>query len=469
MNAIATSAAAVASHANECAWAQAPTTTHASGPLPERGEFVIRGAHVISMDPTVGDLPRGDLHVRNGEIVAVGPSLAVPEAETIDASGMILMPGFVDTHWHLWSSTFRALIKLNDPRDSYFPLTLRLGKLCTPEDSYRAVRLGLLEALLTGITTLHNWSHNVLTPAHADAEVRALQEFGIRGRFSYGWGQDLPVDRPMDMADIARIQRQWFANSDLLQLGVAMRTPVAYQRGAVDIDVLKQDWNGARSLGLPITMHTRQSSVATLERHGLLGPDVQLVHPQALTLDEIAIIAARKVNVSASPIIEMLYSQSTRGEIQFAELLEAGVQQSLSVDTVAAAGKADFFAVMRALISAHGQRFGDKKPLSPRRLLELATLDGARALNMAERVGSLTPGKRADVILLRTADVNMTPMGDDPAYMIVFAAQPANVDTVIVDGRVLVRNGQLTSVDVTSVMREASNSARELRARDRAR
>lgn len=130
------------------------------------------------MDPDGGDFERGDIHVRDGLIVAVGPKLTAVGAELIDGEGMIAMPGFVDAHFHLWSSVLRA------STESYFPLTLRLGPLFTPADAYRSARLGIAESLLSGVTTVHNWCHNVMSPAHADAEIRAMHGTGVRGRFS---------------------------------------------------------------------------------------------------------------------------------------------------------------------------------------------------------------------------------------------------------------------------------------------
>src|SRR5690349_14844779 len=144
------------------------------GKLPARGELVVRGATVLTMDPKLGDLERGDVHVSNGTIVAVAPRLSPPGAQVIDGRGTICMPGFIDTHWHLWTTVCRAIIQLDDPKKGYFPVTNAVGQHYTPEDSYRSVRLGLSEALSAGATTVQNWAHNVRSPEHADAELRAM-------------------------------------------------------------------------------------------------------------------------------------------------------------------------------------------------------------------------------------------------------------------------------------------------------
>ena len=144
--------------------------------LPGRGEFVIRGATVLSMDAAVGDFARGDVHVRDGAIVAVAKEIAAPAATVIEAGGMICMPGFIDTHWHLWTSLLRPMMRIDDPARGYFPVSNSLGRHFTPQDSYRSVRLGLAEALSAGATTVHNWAHNIATPDHADAELRAMRD-----------------------------------------------------------------------------------------------------------------------------------------------------------------------------------------------------------------------------------------------------------------------------------------------------
>ena len=432
--------------------------------LPPRGEFVVRGAFVLTMDPALGEFPVGDVYVRDGAIVAVGRDLPAANARIIDGKDMIAMPGFVETHWHLWNSSLRALIRGDDPKDGYFPLTLRAGPHCSPQDAYCSVRLGVAEALSSGITTVHDWSHNVRSPDHADAELQALANLGIRARFSYGWGQDLPLDRTINLDDLARVTREWLPRNDLLTLGAAMRTPVQNQRGAVPIEILQAEMTAIRKLGLPMTMHVRAGTVALLDRQGLLGRDLQLVHPQGLTPDERAAVARTGTTFSIAPVIELNYAQAARGYIQFAELAEARVPLSLSVDSSGASANADFFACIRALMWSHRQRSDTKMPLLPRRLIELATIEGARDLGLDQRIGSLTPGKRADLILVRTTDLNMAPVVD-PFYALVYSGAPANVDTVVVDGRILKQGGKFTALDEAEVVREATASVRALQAR----
>lgn len=438
-----------------------------NGKLPPRQKLLIRRAYVATMDAALGDQADTDILIDDGLIRAVSKDISAAGAEVISAGDMIALPGFVDTHWHLWNSTLRGLISYLEPEDSYFPLTMRLGPLATPGDAYSNVRMAVAEALLTGITTLHDWAHNIVSPAHADAEINALRQCGIRARFSYGWGQNLPTDQCMDSNDVARVQRQWFEREELLHLGVALRTPVAYQRGNVSIDVLSKDIAEARSLGLPLTMHNRQGAVSLLEQNGLLGSDLLLVHPQALTPGEIELLVKHQVKISCAPVLENTRGvNGPRGPIQFSELMSAGVQWSLSVDEVATNGRADFFGVMREMLRSDWQRAGNHTKVPPRRVLEFATIEGAKVLGLDHQIGSITPGKRADIILVRKNDINMTPTIGDPSMMLVFSGQPNNVDTVIVDGRKLLKEGRFTAMDIVEIGREAEESARALCARD---
>jgi 5-methylthioadenosine/S-adenosylhomocysteine deaminase len=451
---------------------QAARTAGAPGaPLPARGELLIRGATVLTMDPAVPDLAAGDVHVRDGAIVAVAQKIEAPSARVVDGTGMICIPGFVDTHFHLWNSMFRLFVRDDVPTLGYFPVTARLGPLMGPEDSYRSVRLGAAEALAAGVTTLHNWAHNTRTPEHADAELSAMRDVGVRGRFAYGTPVGLSDDAPMDFAGLASVKKDWMPDKDnLLTLGICSRnvgaltiggSAAAASRGVLTIEQIKRDWDGARALGLPITMHTSGASpIMELERAGLLGPDVQLVHPLLTTTEERAILKEHGVSYSTSPQLEAR-RPSQLGEIQLGELLEAGVKVSLSTDHVASVS-CNPFGAMRTLFALHSHRIGARVPLTLKRLLQLATIDGAVDLGIADRTGSITPGKRADLVLVRITDTNMAPAGD-PYEAIVSLGLPTNVDTVIVDGRVLRRAGTFTVFDHAKIVAEAREAAVGLR------
>ncbi len=427
------------------------------GGPPRRGEYLIRDGYVLSMDPSIGDLPRADVHVRHGRIAA-----------EIDARDKIVMPGLVDKHRHLWNSAKRPFMVSGQADRAYFNVTNVLGPHFTPVDTYRATRLALAEGIAAGITTVHDWSHNVRTSDFADASIRALRETGVRGRFSYGWPQQGRLDIPMDVAGIARTKQRWFsspaATGGLLELGVASRNVVPGQspRGSITIELAHRDWAAARELGLPITLHASPAGLVTLlEEEGLLGPDVQLVHPTQTTAAENEIVVERGTAWSMSSI-----GEAGRGpveQIRFFELAQAGARLGLSVDS-SSIDSADMFSAMRILHKATTNRLGQATGLTHRRIVELATLEGAKSLGLGDRVGSLTPGKRADVILVNRIDPNMAQPGD-PATQLVGLAQPANVDTVMVDGRILHWRGRLVDFDVERTVRDAQQSAAAISAR----
>lgn len=245
----------------------------------------------------------------------------------------------------------------------------------------------------------------------------------------------------MDLKDLERVRREHFSSTGLLSLGAAIRTPIPNPRGAVPIEVIRQEGAAIRKLGLPMTMHARPGIVSVLAAHDLLGKDLQLVHPQGVSAHECGLLADHGTSMSCSPVIEMHYAQATRGVIQYQELDERNIQQSLSVDSSAASANADFFSCMRALLWSHTQRFGSAQPLPAHRLLQLATLEGARDLG------------RAGQLLVRKTDPNMAPVFD-AAHALVYSGQPNNVETVIVDGQALIRNGAFTSLDIDQVVRQ---------------
>jgi cytosine/adenosine deaminase-related metal-dependent hydrolase len=437
----------------------------AAADLPGRGEFVIRNAHVLTMDPQLPDVERGDVHVRNGEIVAVGQDVAAPGAMAIDARNMIALPGLTDTHNHLWNSACRNFV-MEGPVKGYFPVVYALGQQYTPEDIYRGVRLGCAEMIDSGITTVHDWAHNVRSPEHARAEIRALTDCGIRARFSYGhYHGGPPPDQPMDLTDVASLQKNWqsFSNEGLLTLGWAARVfgpsglPSVHP---MTLETAHRDWDAVRALKLPITAHIG-GNIAFLEREGMLGPDLQITGTRGLDGDDFAIIAKTGTHVSVTPNSEMRYNYSLP---KLLELLKLNLKVSLADDTAPVAGVNNLFAAMRVLMDTQFVRTRDPMSISARQVLQMATINGAWDMGISDKVGSLTPGKRADLILVRTTDLNMAPLGD-PVTAIVRSAQPSNVDTVVIDGRILKRGGRLTALDTEEIVAQATDSLAGVRRR----
>lgn len=418
--------------------------------LPARGNLVIRNASILTMDDSLGDLAASDIHVRDGEIIAIGTAIEALGAEEIDGSQCVILPGFVDTHQHLWNGLFRGLVWHYAPDHSYFRMKSFVAEHYTPSDIHWAVQRCLAESLNSGITTVHNWAHNIPSPAHADANIASQIAAGVRGRFSYGWAEGQPEDQPMNLADLARAQRQWFGASkgSLLDMGICVRGTESPQP-EVGRNAYLAEFRTARELGLPITMHAAQfrrmksRAIELLNADGLLGADVQLVHCIHASADDRKRMADSGTSLSISPLIEL---QEAMGFPQTSEMLDAGVLVSLSTDTVAVAS-ANMFAIMNATLNVERARV-ETMAFSSRKVLEMATIDGARDLGIDDKVGSLVPGKRADLIMIRFDRTNISSLADaNWLHLLIHHAQPANVDLVMVDGRILKRDGKLTHLD----------------------
>jgi len=429
----------------------------------------------MTMD-TAGDIAGGDIHVRDGAIIAIGKALEAPGAEAISGDGMIVLPGLVETHWHMWNTLLRGMAG-DQQKVGYFPTSAGLGAYYLPSDMYQGTRLSAAEALNAGITFVHDWCHNPRTPEHAEENLRALRESGIRARFSYGPARGIPVTQAVNITDIERLAGAWpaYSNEGLLSLGLAWRgvqyavtAPdghMAFQ--AIPPEVYRTEYDTARKLGIPLTAHVNigpkidYGHVAALQKLGLLYKDLQLIHMISSTPEEIAAVAEAGASVSFSPLTEM---RTGFGLPKPSDYLDKGIRVGLSVDTTTLSGDADMFTIMKVIENIeNGLAFSEFK-MPARKVLEIGTIGGARSMGVDDRIGSLVAGKRADLIAVSTRDINLA-MFTDPAYLVVGAAQPANVALVMVDGRILKRDGKLTHLDTEQIAREASAANAELRKR----
>ena len=430
------------------------------------GEILVRGGYVITM-AAAGDIPGGDVHIRDGQIVAVGRglgALAAPGTDVIDAAGQIVAPGLVDTHWHMWNTLLRGL---SDGRPGeqaprgYFATCVALGKHFLPGDTYAGTRLACAEAVDSGITTVHDWAHNIRGPQWAEAGLRALGESGLRARFSYGYETGHPNGRVMALDDLSRVAAAWPAYSagGRIHLGMAWRgTGGSNPAMRVAPELYRAEIEAARGLGLPVSVHAcgpraAAGQIAAYAAGGLLGPDLQLVHLNNASRAEIALAAEHGTPVSVSPFTEL---QIGYGQPATGALLAAGLPTGLSVDTTMLSGNADMFAIMKVTQGCANALAHHEFALTARDVLRLATIEGARSLGLDGVTGSLAPGKRADLIVVSVDAPNLGVL-TDPARLLVTAAHPGNVHTVLADGRVLKRSGVLTGYDVA----EVSQSARE--------
>lgn len=434
-------------------------------PAPERGEFIIRNAHIMTMDATLGDIADGSIHVKDGAIVAVGKDVKAPGAKAINGKDMIVMPGLIDTHWHCWKTLYRSFSG-DEPANGYFPTVARFGQQMMPDDIYHSVRLSAAEAINSGTTFIHDWFHNVRSRAHAEADIKALQEAGIRSRFSCGWAQGLPDTQLVDQATLEGLAADWknHANGGLISLGMAWRGQIRVQK--IPEEIHSKEFENARRLGLPITLHAASSrkavgQITDLFNAKLLGKDVQVIHALSATPDEMKMLADTGTALSLSPGSELRIGY---GLASMTELIAAGISIGISLDTAALTGNANLFNVLKLLRDAENAKTESEFKLSARKALEIGTIGGARSMGIDDKVGSLKPGKRADLILINTNKLNMAVM-TDVAHLVLECTGPENIDTVMVDGRILKRNGKLTVLDADAVVKGAREALEGVRKR----
>ena len=428
---------------------------------------LIRGGYVLTLDPALGDLPNTDVLVDGETIAAVGPNLtASPHANIIDARNRIVMPGFVDTYRHTWQTPVRGVLP-SCTLDEYFAGMLNnIGVQYRAEDVYIANLMGALEAINAGITTLLDWSHVNNTPEHADAAIHGLADAGIRAIYAHGvpvgnqWWAYSSLEHP---EDIRRIRKQYFQTDDqLLTLAMAARAP-----GNTTPEVATHDWKLARDLGIRISVHVGMRltgvhvhHVLTLNQLGLMGSDTTYIHCTDSTDEELDLIAKTGGSASVAPFVEMLMGH---GVPPTGRLVARGVRPSLSIDVVSSVPGEMFTQMRTALVQERILAFTETPDvafaptLTHRDVLEFATIDGARACALDHKIGTITPGKQADIVLVRTDQVNVAPV-IDPVATVVICADTSNIDTVFIAGRIVKHNGQLVRVDLPRLLQRLADA-----------
>jgi 5-methylthioadenosine/S-adenosylhomocysteine deaminase len=430
---------------------------------------ILKGGCVLTLDPTLGNFRQADVLIEGTKIAAVGPSLSAADAQVIDATDMIVMPGFIDTHRHIWEGILRNIAPDALLGEYFVNILGVLAPAYRPQDAYAGNLVSALGAIDAGITTLLDWSHIQNTPEHSDATIAALRESGLRCVFAYGtpnldmpaWWHDSSLKHPHD---IKRIAKQYFSSTDqLMTLALAPRGPEF-----TTFEVAKHDWELAREVGVRISVHVGVGSygqvgkLGAMGKAGLLGPDTTYIHCCTLSNDELQMIADTGGTVSLACPIEM---QMGHGMPPIQRCLDRGLRPSLSVD-VETTMCGDLFAQMRSVLTlqramVNEQRLAGKENLpevlTSRDVIEFATIRGARANGLDSKVGTLTPGKEADVITLRTDRINVLPI-NDPIGVVVRGMDSSNVDSVFIAGKARKRHGQLLDVDLTRVRKLAYES-----------
>jgi 5-methylthioadenosine/S-adenosylhomocysteine deaminase len=423
---------------------------------------LIKAATIITMDEALGDLAGADLLVDNDRIAAVGVQIEAGDAEIVDGRGRIVIPGLINAHMHTWQTALRGYAS-NWTLPEYFgKMHAGLATVFRPEDIHIATLVGALNQIDCGTTTLVDWCHNNPTPDHTDAAVSALSESGMRAAFFHGSPKPAPKpgqphfsEVPHPRHEVERLLAGPFADSrGLMTLGLAILGP-HYS----NLDVARQDFALAREFGLVASMHQGGGAARTPEgwgilvAEGLVGPGINIVHGNNLTDDELRRFVDLGVSFSVTPENELIQGH---GFPITGRLRQLGAAPSLGVDLESVIS-GDMFAVarmalttQRALDNSVARRARDGIPptstIVVREALRWATIEGARMLGLENRIGSLTPGKQADLVMLDATAMNLWPV-HDPVSTVVMQAGPANVEAVMIAGAWKKRDGRMQLID----------------------
>jgi 5-methylthioadenosine/S-adenosylhomocysteine deaminase len=463
--------------------------------------YIIRGGSVMSLDPQVGDFPQADVLVEGKKILAVAPNLHAGGAAEIDATGRIVMPGFIDTHHHQFETVLRSFladgILINDGSGTaagtttYYEYILQtFAPVYRPPDVYINELFSGLSQLDDGVTTVHDISQIHHSPEHSDAAVQGLIDAGRRAAFGY-FESAGGVQGNQYPQDAFRIKQKWFSSTD--QLVTMIMGGEVYLGDAV----YEQSWKIGRQLGLPIAAHIlspfgirpildQLAAGQGGSNHDIgLGSDNLFIHMTGMSDAGWKAVHDAGAQVSIAFPIEM---NMRHGMPPILKLQSLGMEPSLSVD-VECTLTADFFTQMRSCMNLQrvllnqmilDQGFppnpidwglppeaatvqwptppaGTFAPLTTRDVLRFGTINGAKALRLDGKTGSLTPGKEADIIILDATRINVAPLNQVPGA-VVSLMDRTNVETVIVAGKVRKWKGQLLDVDLPHLRQQLEAS-----------
>ena len=421
---------------------------------------LIKCGWLVTLDPNVGDFKGGELLLNGNRIEAVGRNLEAAADETIEATNKIVMPGLVNAHMHTWETALRGIGSEWLSEDYFKNVHGNLATRYNAEDNYIGNLIGALGQIDAGVTTLVDWCHNITSLEMAERAIDGLADSGIRAVFAHGTAKPLGRSDPIPFTHIPHprdrleaIRKGRLASDDgLITLAMAILGP-AWSTW----EVLEHDIRLAREFGLVSSSHTRRREDSLtpdgyyrMAKEGLLGPDHNLVHGTTYQQADLRMIADSGATLTSTVLVELHHHI---GDAMVAAYREAGGAPSLGIDVELYCTGQMFREMQAALLFARGKEIRNNVlrgnshfktiPVRSREALEWATINGAKAFKLDGKIGTLSPGKKADVVMLRADDVNMAPV-QDPIYSIVEIAGPGNVDTVIVDGVVRKKDGKLT-------------------------
>jgi cytosine/adenosine deaminase-related metal-dependent hydrolase len=439
---------------------------------------LIKSATIITMDDAIGDVATGDVLVEGNRIADVRPSIGVAaDTEIVDGTGRIVIPGLINAHMHTWQTGLRGFAANWTLLEYFRRMHAGLATVFRPDDIYIATLVGALNQINCGTTTLVDWCHNNPTPDHTDAAVRGLIDSGIRAAFFHGSPKPEPKpgephfsEVPHPRREVERLLAGPLADRDgLVTLGLAILGP-HYSM----LDVAMQDFRLARELNLIASMHQGGGPAKTpggwekLIEAGLVGAGVNIVHGNDLPDDLLDRLVDLGVSFSVTPENEMIQGH---GFPITGRLLKRGVRPTIGIDLESILAGDLFSAarialsMQRALDNAEARKTSGTIPATTtipvREALRWITTEGARMLGRDHRIGSLTPGKQADLVIIDATELNLHPV-HDPVATVVMQTSLANIEAVMIGGTWKKRNGRLL-VDGLDAKKEAlAQSGRRL-------
>ena len=435
---------------------------------------LIRGATVVTMDHQ-GDLYDTDILIEGSRIKEIAKHINVEADNTVDGTGYIVIPGLVNAHMHTWQTALRGVASNWTLLEYFQKMHSGLATVFEPEDLYIATKMGALNQINCGTTTLIDWCHNNKTPEHNDAAITGLVESGIRAAFFHGTPKPEPKEgetpfweRHHPRAELERLVKQ-YGSHDLISIGTAILGP-HYST----LDVSLHDFRMAKELNMIASMHQGGGPARTpegwqvLEEQGLLGPSINIVHGHALSDEQLKRFCELGMTFSATAESEM--SQG-HGHPLTGRLRDFGKAPSLGVDLESVCGGEMFIqarialGIQRSLDNFdYRQSHGTIPPTSTittRQALSWITIEGARVLGQLDEIGTLKVGKKADLVMIRTTDLNMQPV-NDPVSTVVMQTSLANIENVMIAGEWKKKNGQLIGVELAPQIEKLNTSARKI-------
>jgi 5-methylthioadenosine/S-adenosylhomocysteine deaminase len=421
----------------------------------KNSRFLFKGGIVITMDPNVPNLAIGDVLVEDGRIAAVGVSVPAEGAEVIAATGSIVMPGLIDAHHHMWLGVMRRMMPDVDDLFAYIDVVANtLGAHYRPRDMFLSTQLTAAASLDAGITTIIDACHNSRSPEHTDAALDALDGAGIRALHMVGAAMDKTASAAHLPQDLERLALKWNNLGGLVRVGLF---------GQLNLDW----WKVARGLN----MHILTEFIGDLAKlgpefaeRGVLGAHNIFNHCTRVPRETWALFADAGVNITVNPRSDALFGFDDES-FAYQQAIAHGLTPALGIDLDTAFGS-DLFGEMHALFGQQRsamryRRFRGEAnvptPISVQAVLEAATINGARAAGLERSIGTLTPGKQADLIMVRTNGVAVFPVGN-AIGTVVQAVERADVDTVMVAGQMRKRAGKLLDVDLARLKADLNAS-----------